>query len=186
MESAEEWRAVVGWEGVYEVSSYGRVKRTKAASGTRPGNILTCPPGLRGGYPMVGLFDRSRRQLRTVHSLVAEAFLGPRPLGMQVNHIDHTRTNNCVQNLEYVTPKGNIQHAKRAGRLRGGGPKGERAPAAKLSLEQMHSTRERWSRGEATQVELANEYGVTRQAIWRIVHGLTWKSFPRDLEGANG
>lgn len=184
-EGVEEWRAVVGWEGVYEVSDHGRVRRIKAASGTQPGKILVCPAGKRG-YPVLYMFDKDRRGRGFVHALVMAAFVGPRPEGLHVNHLDSDRGNNRLSNLEYVTPKENTQHAKRAGRLRGGGPKGELAPAAKLSLEQMRSAHEKWSAGEKTQTELAAEYGVTRQAIWNIVHGRTWKSFPRKLAGTNG
>lgn len=184
-ESVEEWRAVVGWEGVYEVSDHGRVRRIKAASGTQPGKILVCPAGKRG-YPVLYMFDKDRRGRGFVHALVMAAFIGPRPVGLHINHIDSDRGNNRLPNLEYVTPKENTQHAKRAGRLRGGGPKGEKSPAAKLSLNQMRSAYLRWSKGEATQTDLAKEYGVTKQAIWNIVHGRTWRSFTRATVVANG
>jgi hypothetical protein len=50
-----------------------------------------------------------------VHQLVAEAFIGPRPKGRELNHKDGDMTNNIVANLEYVTHRENIQHARRLG-----------------------------------------------------------------------
>lgn len=171
----EQWRPVVGWESIYEVSDHGRVRRIKSASGTQAGRILKCPAGKRG-YPVAGLFNGERRHVGAyVHALVAAAFIGPRPAGLFVNHIDHDRTNNRVSNLEYVTPEGNTQHAKRADRLRGGGPVGEAAPQAKLTVEAVRSIRERHACGAASLTEMAKEYGVTRQAIFRVVRGLCWK-----------
>jgi hypothetical protein len=182
----ERWLPISGWEDSYEVSSHGRVRRMKVASGTRAGRLLACHAGQRG-YPVAHLFDRVKRSRpRYVHALVMEAFVGSRPAGMCVNHIDFVRRNNRLENLEYVTPKENTQHSKRAGRLRGGAPKADNSPMAKLTLAEMLDVRERWGAGQATQKELGDEYGVTRQAIWRIVHGFTWRSIPIGAGAENG
>lgn len=108
--SAERWLPVVGWEGLYEVSDHGRVKRVLAAFGTRPGKLLR--PGLCRGYPIVGLCREGRATSRTVHQLVAEAFIGPRGQGMEVDHADGDRSNNNVANLEYVSGLENIRRAR--------------------------------------------------------------------------
>lgn len=66
----------------------------------------------RAGYPVVGLTaGKGKRTMRTVHSLVAEAFIGSRPANHEINHKDGCKTNNHVNNLEYVTPSENIRHA---------------------------------------------------------------------------
>lgn len=67
------------------------------------------------GYLMVDLKYRGRRKNITVHTLVALNFIGERPDGFQINHIDGIKTNNSVENLEYVTPSENCIHALKSG-----------------------------------------------------------------------
>jgi hypothetical protein len=92
------WRAVVGWEGVYEVSSRGEVR---SAARVLRGWING------GGYPTVSLCLPGRRQNIGVHILVLEAFIGPRPGGLQACHADDVKTNNAVENLRWDTPSAN-------------------------------------------------------------------------------
>lgn len=101
-------------EGWYEVSNLGRVRRAKAAAGTRVGKILK-PRPVRGGYRAVCMTVHGKRYYRPIHRLVAAAFIDPCPEGKQVNHKDGVKTNNCVGNLEYVTPKQNAIHALSTG-----------------------------------------------------------------------
>lgn len=68
------------------------------------------------GYPVVGLtVGKGKRTMHTVHSLVAEAFIGSRPANHEINHKDGCKTNNHVSNLEYVIPSVNIRHAFKTG-----------------------------------------------------------------------
>lgn len=115
----EIWRDVVGFEDAYQVSNLGRVRsKTRfvvmAASyksaehvSRRNGRLLR-PGKASKGYFTVSL---GRGKSRTVHSLVAEAFIGPRPEGYEVLHIDGTRVNNCANNLRYGTRLENIMDA---------------------------------------------------------------------------
>lgn len=92
---------VRGFEGRYEVSDVGAVFSLRTGRAMKM--KLT-----RRGYASVSLTDAHGKQYhRSVHALVAEAFIGPRPYGVQVNHIDHDKLNNAAENLEYVTPIGN-------------------------------------------------------------------------------
>lgn len=103
----EEWRPVVGYEGRYEVSSLGRVRRVK----------IIVPSKKKHGYLQVSLSDESgvRKSFR-LHRLVAEAFL-PNPEGKpQVNHKDENTENNRADNLEWATAEENTNYGSRTAR----------------------------------------------------------------------
>jgi len=119
----EIWRDVVGFEDAYQVSNMGRVKsksrlvamsashKSVAYLSRREGRLLK-PGRASTGYFTVAL---GRGNSRTLHSLVAEAFIGPCPIGYEVLHIDGTRTNNRVDNLRYGTRHENIMDAVKHG-----------------------------------------------------------------------
>lgn len=125
----EEWKAILDYEGYYEVSSAGRVKRVRGGKGARAGRILSASLD-PDGYPKVNLHKASKKTKFFVHSLVATAFLGPRPPLLEVNHIDGDKCNNRPANLEYTTRGENISHAFKIG-LRSHA--GEKHPQARLS-----------------------------------------------------
>lgn len=116
MTDEEEWRPVVGYEGVYEVSSLGRVKSVARGQGRRTGRILRTPLD-PGGYPRVCLRrPAGKPDVRLVHRLAAEAFLGPAPEGKpNVLHWDDDKTNNRVGNLRWGSQSDNIQDTIRNG-----------------------------------------------------------------------
>lgn len=107
--SGENWLPVVGYDGLYEVSNLGRVK-SLPRKGTRGGYIY---PNYSNNkhYAHVFLTKESKGTTISLHRLVAEAFI-PNPENKpQVNHIDGDKANNCVNNLEWVTGRENLDHA---------------------------------------------------------------------------
>lgn len=106
----ELWKPVRDYEGWYEVSDVGRIRRIMPGKGTRPGQIIKPTISTRGRL-QVSLSRRGEQHTLPIHVLVAHAFIGPRPEGMEINHIDLNHRNNVATNLEYVTPRGNINHA---------------------------------------------------------------------------
>lgn len=113
---------------------------------------------------------------RLVHTLVAEAFIGARPEGHEVNHIDGVKTNNGRANLEYVTRSGNNRHAYDTG-LRS---KGERHSASKLSADQVAEIRRANAAGEAGCRVLAKRFGVSKSTIQLILNNRNWRQETTD------
>lgn len=123
-----QWRPVVGWDLWYEVSDDGRVR-------TLPRNVPAVTPAgnrcwrtlrskvlrqdiNRRGHRRVMLNAPGRRTHAYVHTLVAAAFLGPRPRGLFVCHRDDVKRNNSATNLYYGDRLDNAAEAKRNGRFR--------------------------------------------------------------------
>jgi hypothetical protein len=102
----EVWKDIDGYEGLYQVSNFGRIRR---------GERLKTPHVDHGGYLTVWLSKHSKMKCLKVHRLVASAFI-PNPAGKKtVNHIDGNKQNNCVTNLEWATHSENIIHANKTG-----------------------------------------------------------------------
>ena len=109
----EEWRPVVGYEGRYEVSSWGRVKSLPRAR--TKGGLLTPFPRGENNYPSITLRDGSEKRSHHVHTLVMVAFVGPRPDGMECRHMNGDPADNCLDNLAWGTPVENGRDTVRHG-----------------------------------------------------------------------
>jgi len=165
----EEWRPVVGYEGIYSVSSLGRVRRERDSNGTQAGRLLTLRIDVYG-YHVVGLWRERHRTWLKVHRLVAAAFIGPCPDGQGVNHRDGIKANNSPSNLEYLTPGDNSRHGRRIGLL----AFGERAGRAKLTEANVREARVLAADGWGT-TALGRRYGVTDTAIRSLLVGKSWR-----------
>lgn len=100
----EEWKNIKNYEGIYQVSNYGRIKNQKT------GRIRKLV--LSDRYYEIVLSKNGRSKLFKVHRLVAEAFV-PNPLNKKtVNHLDNNHLNNCVDNLVWATQQENVCHTK--------------------------------------------------------------------------
>lgn len=104
------WKDIPKYEGIYEVSNYGDV---------RSENGLLRPMPNQGGYFRVNLYKNKARKTITVHSLVLLAFVGERPAGMHIEHLNHDKGDNSLLNLKYSTLAENVARGvkdKRYGR----------------------------------------------------------------------
>ena len=117
----EVWKDIVGYEGLYQVSNLGNVKRLSGYRGN--GKQYFVKEHVRkqfankDGYLRIVLSKNNKTKKFMVHRLVAEAFI-PNPMNLpQVNHIDENMQNNCSINLEWVTQKENSNHGTRNERI---------------------------------------------------------------------
>lgn len=106
---------IKGYEGLYQVSNYGRVR---SLNYLRTGEIRMMRYGkYPNGYLFVGLSKNGKVKNFLVHCLVADAFI-PNPDGLpEVNHIDEDKMNNCVWNLEWCDHKYNCNYGTRNERI---------------------------------------------------------------------
>lgn len=110
----EIWKPLKGYEGLYEVSSMGRVKYLNSRS---KNNIKSGFCYGDSGYVGVELFKNKKRKKMLIHRAVAKSFI-PNPENKPwVNHIDSDRKNNRLDNLEWCTPLENYEHALAKGRV---------------------------------------------------------------------
>lgn len=120
--TAEIWKPVVGWEDRYEVSDHGRVRSVdrvlELPSGqTRryKGRVLN-PGAHPAGHQIVGLYRDGKGKHVYVHTLVLEAFAGPRPGGCEALHWDDDPTNNNISNIRWGSRSDNLADMLRNGR----------------------------------------------------------------------
>lgn len=160
----EEWRPVRG-SSKYEVSSYGRVKSRHQSLAVHWD---------KGGYQQISIRLKAGNPKRfSIHRLVAEAFIENPDNLPQVNHIDGNKQNNFVENLEWCTPQGNMQHKVDNDRQ----ARGEAQGAAKLTCQQVCQIRSeyrRYSRMHGA-TALAAKYDVSNVTILNIINRKGWK-----------
>lgn len=172
----EEWRPVVGFEGLYEVSDMGNVRSldrqvkmigrwgTEEVRSYRARQLKTheCP----NGYVRVVLSVSSKLTTRTVHSLVAEAFLGPVPEGQEVRHKNGRANQNRLENLIYGTRSQNRDDSRRHGTL----ACGERIAQSKITADDARAIRAAKGRMET----IADAFGISRSQVRRIKQRENW------------
>ena len=119
----EIWRPIEGYEGLYEVSSYGRVRsldryvKNGCSYRLHKGKVLSLLKG-KYGYIQINLCYNRKMYKKYVHRLVAETFLPNTDNLPQVNHKDEDKTNNNVDNLEWCDHSYNINYGSRKDKVR--------------------------------------------------------------------
>jgi hypothetical protein len=177
----EQWKPVLGYEGLYEVSDQGRVRSVD--------RWLNCRDGQRqwhrgkllkqldngNGYQGVALSNTckgTKPKRFYVHFLVLDTFVGPRPDKHQAAHGDGDRSNNRLSNLRWATVSENI-----ADKLKHGTHQlGERNPVAVLNEANVISIRQNYCHGLGS--TLAQQYGVDPGTIYAVVKRKNWAWLP--------
>lgn len=168
----ETWKDVRDFEGYYQVSNMGNVRscdRVVACSRTGhrklKGKNLACTINSVGYSVVILQKDGVHKESWRVHRLVAMHFL-EKPEGKDViNHKDHNRSNNCVDNLEWCTSKENTAHMHAAGRNYAAF--GEENASTRLSDDDVRTIRELAT--STSHRKIAKMYNVSPQHVDRIV-----------------
>lgn len=166
----EVWKPTVGFEGWYEVSDQGRVRRIKPAKSIRVPHILTPKPAgkiERGEQSLsVCLSINGKKFYKYIHHLVLNAFVGPCPDNMEGCHKDDDKKNNKLSNLYWGTHLENCKDRDRNGKQ----VKGEKSGTSKLTEKQVLEIRE----DPRSLSKIAKDYNVGFQHVSRIKHRENW------------
>lgn len=192
MPTPERWRAIDGYEGLYEISDHGRVRslprlvericKHDVYVSERPGKIFS-RKRLKRGYPGALLTDEMGMKTRyQIHRLVAKAFLpSPKPHQVNVLHKDDDKNNAYYKNLKWGTQKENLKDMSARGRNQYTTYPGESNYNAKLTDKQIQQIRKLSASRVLTQSELAVKFGVSVSTIDRISNNRAWTH----LQGVN-
>ncbi len=174
-----EYRSIPGYPG-YRIGDDASVwtQRSRNGKGKHGCEWRRLNPYLGAvGYYVVGLRVDGHQysQLKYVHRLMLEAFVGPCPVGMESCHYDGDRTNNVLSNLRWDTRKANIEDRARHGRMNM--PNGSRHFRAKLTEADIPEIR-KLSRSGLYPWEIADVFGVTKSTIRVVLKGQAWIHVP--------
>lgn len=168
MKSVNTWVFVPSTNNLYEVNEHGDVR--KVSRGIPLTASIT-----KIGYKIVSIvFSTDNVQKRYVHDLISEVFIGKKPIGKEVNHIDGDKTNNTVSNLEYITRSENINHGLKIGLIH----HGESRSDSKLKKETVVKIRflRRTTGFGATRIArlLGNEV-TSISVVGHVIYNRSWK-----------
>jgi hypothetical protein len=173
----ETWRPIIGFEGLYEVSDLGRLRSLDKFIKSSNGGVQLCRGRVlklqhRGRYPHITL-HRGREYKNThVHTAVLEAFIGPRPPGMEACHGPDPNPDNCaLSNLRWDTKSNNQKD-----RLTQGGRdyRGSKHPGSLLTdvdVERMRDLHRTGLRAKA----ISKWLGTRNSNTWLIIKGKAWR-----------
>lgn len=163
----EIWKDIKDFEGLYQVSNLGRVKRI-----TKSELIMKLTLHKKTGYFQVGLRKGKKRKTASVHRLVAQAFCKNPQSKNVVNHINGIKTDNNAFNLEWVTKQENEAHAVEMG-LRND-LIGENNIMSKLTEDQVLEVYSQAHEGSISQTKIAEKFGVCQACVSSIKVGKIW------------
>lgn len=162
----EIWKPIEGFEGLYWISSHGRVR-----SNALNGECLKLRVASKYGHLRVALRKNGKRSFFGLHQLVLKAFIGPCPPNFESLHKNGKPWKNNIENLRYGTRLENAADRRRHGRAGDGSANG-RAKLTPTCIERIRDMR----KFGVPQKEIALLFGVIQAQISRIDRGLQWKT----------
>lgn len=171
----EIWKDIKGFEGIYQVSDLGRIRsldRLKLNKHNSYTKVKGCiiKSFKKKGYPSVSLSIYNTKKTFSVHRLVADSFILNLENKREVNHINGIKTDNRVNNLEWVSSKENIKHAYKMGLMKN--KFGEKHHGCKLTEDQVIKIK--YDLKELSHSEIAKMFNVNPSRISSIRCGRTW------------
>lgn len=189
MSKLEVWKDIKGYEGLYQVSSTGKVKSfdriiEQIGKGGLPFKRIykgkTLGTKYSNGYFMVTLVKDRKSTPISIHRLVCLSFLPNAESFPQVNHKNGIKTDNRIENLEWCTPTFNNKHAHSTGLNKSGYKNGELHKNAKLKNMEVRKIKMGLACGIATR-ELASLFSVSVPTISMISKGNSWKTIKLNI-----
>jgi len=175
VEEKEIWKPIIGYEGYYDVSSFGNIRQLKKIKSNQYSSFIKkdriiCNSFL-SGYLRVALFKDGIEKRFLVHRLVAENFI-PNPNNKpEVNHKFGVKSDNRVSQLEWCTKLENMDHSV----ITGLSAQGERHPKSKLTDKDVLAIREKYNPVSYSSKKLSQEYNICLRNIQSIISRKIWK-----------
>lgn len=178
IKTVSKWNPIPSLNGKYEASRQGEIRNSQTKK------VLKQQINLFGYYILTVRPEPNKTINIRVHQVVAEAFLGKRPKGYVVNHIDGNKQNNYVDNLEYVTPRENNIHALRKGlrkpaNMKNFSPKGESHYRASINEEIVKEILRLHKEEHLGERRIAKRLNISVGVVGNIVRNRSWKHIKR-------
>lgn len=181
MSLEEEWKDIPGYEGLYQISNFGRVwskeklinvdfsnnwcTKINGFTYTMPGRFIKTRVNPYG-YVTVSLTKDKKQKGYMVHRLVAQAFIpNDNPAYNQVNHKDENKQNNCITNLEWCTAKYNVNYGTCIQRRKEKQKYSNKKRIPVISIDENGNEKEYLSAWDASR-----QVGAYQSNIWRAIH----------------
>lgn len=174
--TTERWLPCVGFEGLYAVSSTGRVRSLDrivahgTLGATRRVRARVLKFNKHKGYHSVTMCKNSKPHIWFVHHVVLEAFVGPRPVGMECRHLNDIHDDNRIENIVWGTHKENGEDMARNGKV----SRGEKSNLARLVKADVLLIRKRYAAGGISQQQLGELFGISQTQVGRIARRVNW------------
>lgn len=176
--SNEIWKDIKYYEGIYQISNIGRVKRLKRSLKRKDGKMYSVKEKIlktsydRDGYLFITLRKDEKHKGFRVHRLVAQAFISNITSKETINHLNGIKDDNRVENLEWCTRSENNKHARKNGLNE---VKGERCHLSKVTENEVYIIKGLLKHTTLSQKEIAKIFNVDQTNISCIKNNKTWK-----------
>lgn len=176
----EVYKTITGYTGQFEVSNMGNIIRKEHVRFVPHLNeevtfklkIISQSQG-RGGYKRVGLpLGNGKYKNLAVHRLVMDTFNPTSDKNLEINHIDCNKKNNCIDNLEWVTHRQNMEHAVKSGRMN----HNEKNPKAVLNKAMVKKIWELRKQGKCVSEITDYINPIKRAVVYKVIKGVAWKN----------